>query len=629
MASLSTMHHAERVLSAAQSLPRLATDRRIASSWRRCLIDHKLDPARNGPPRTLTRSELKDFIAPMDELIHLAMPEIENLYRVVRENGYCVNFTDTNAVMIASRIPPADEAEFRRWKLYTGSIFSEAVEGTNGVGTCLAEQRPITVHRTDHFREHWAAMSCKVAPVFDHCGRLAGALNITSCRADLERPANDLALAITVEASRRIEERFFRAHFRGAWIASLLQLGRDDEDGFVAFDEDQRIVGASRSARLGLGLSDAAIQAGARLSDVVLIDKGVTGAEPETPLAVRRPDGTRLGHIRISEPAAPRRTTATARHGADRRPAASGDPLMRLAGGHAALARDVRRLAAIADHDLPVLLQGETGTGKDLFARTLHGASRRAGRAYVALNCAAMPESLIDSELFGYEAGAFTGARGGGSKGLIVQADKGTLFLDEIGDMPLALQTRLLRVLENREVLPLGAGRPVPVDFRLISATHQDLAQLVRQGRFRADLFYRLRGMQVVLPALRERTDKAALIEAVTREEAPGAELSPAARAALIAYDWPGNIRQLRHVLRLAACMAQAGVIAAEDLDLPVLAAPGDSPEPGFAAAERAVIDDALRDHAGRVPDAAGALGISRATLYRKLKRLRNNAGRP
>ncbi|MGL4286455.1 MAG: sigma-54 interaction domain-containing protein, partial [Phreatobacter sp.] len=297
--------------------------------------------------------------------------------------------------------------------------------------------------------------------------------------------------------------------------------------------------------------------------------------------------------------------------------------------GHAALARDVRRLAAIADHDLPVLLQGETGTGKDLFARTLHGASRRAGRAYVALNCAAMPESLIDSELFGYEAGAFTGARGGGSKGLIVQADKGTLFLDEIGDMPLALQTRLLRVLENREVLPLGAGRPVPVDFRLISATHQDLAQLVRQGRFRADLFYRLRGMQVVLPALRERTDKAALIEAVTREEAPGAELSPAARAALIAYDWPGNIRQLRHVLRLAACMAQAGVIAAEDLDLPVLAAPGDSPEPGFAAAERAVIDDALRDHAGRVPDAAGALGISRATLYRKLKRLRNNAGRP
>ncbi|QCI65291.1 sigma-54-dependent Fis family transcriptional regulator [Phreatobacter stygius] len=630
MASLKTTHHAERVLSTLQTLPSVGAEPRIASSWRRCLVEHKLDPARDGPPRTLTQAELKDFIQPMDGLIHLAMPEIETLYRLVRDGGYCVNFTDTNAVMIASRIPPADEALFRQWKLYTGSIFAEAIEGTNGVGTCLAEERPISVHRADHFREHWATMSCKVAPVFDHAGRLAGALNITSCRTELARPANDLALAVTVEAARRIEERIFRAHFGTAWIASLNGGGEDgggqnvggfNVGGFLAFDDDQKIIGASRAARLGLGLSDAAIQAGTRLSDVVVIDKGFERAAPETPIGMRRRDGTRLGHARISQPAAQRRSATTIRHRPARPPQDGQAALMRLAGGHAALARDVRRLIALADHDLPVLLHGETGTGKDLFARTLHAAGSRAGRPYVALNCAAMPESLIDSELFGYEAGAFTGARREGSKGLIVQADKGTLFLDEIGDMPLALQTRLLRVLENREVLPLGAGRPVPVDFRLISASHQDLAELTRDGRFRADLYYRLRGLQVDLPALRERTDKAALIDAVAREEAPEALISPAARAALLGYGWPGNIRQLRHVLRLAACTAEAGVIAADDLDLPALGHGGGTPS--LAAAERTVIDDVLRSHAGRVPEAAGALGISRATLYRKLKRLR------
>jgi len=296
------------------------------------------------------------------------------------------------------------------------------------------------------------------------------------------------------------------------------------------------------------------------------------------------------------------------------------DALHRLAGRDPGLIRSVKRLKSVGDHNLPVLLHGETGVGKDVFARAIHAAGNRARHNYVALNCAAMPDSLIDAELFGYEAGAFTGARRDGSKGLIVQADGGTLFLDEIGDMPIALQTRLLRVLENREVWPLGALRPVPVDIRLISATHRDLGRMAEEGAFRTDLYFRLRGMEVRLPALRERADRDDIIRQIAREEAPNCSLSDEAWAQLAAYPYPGNMRQLRHVLRLAGCTAEDGVITDADLDLPAF---GGRAEPDLAAAERATIVEALRKHSGRVTEAARALKLSRATLYRKIKQLK------
>ena len=285
------------------------------------------------------------------------------------------------------------------------------------------------------------------------------------------------------------------------------------------------------------------------------------------------------------------------------------------------LIRGVNRLKSIGDHNLPILLCGETGVGKDVFARAIHASSGRARKNYVALNCAAMPESLIDAELFGYEAGAFTGARRDGSKGLIVQADGGTLFLDEIGDMPIALQTRLLRVLENREVWPLGALKPVAVDIRLVSATHRDLGRMAEAGSFRADLYYRLRGLEIRLPSLRERADRADVIALIANEEAPDCRLAPAAWSMLLAYPFPGNMRQLRHVLRLAGCTASDGVITDADLDLPPFG--GRAAEPDSAAAERAEIMEALRSHGGRVADAARALHVSRATLYRKIKLLK------
>lgn len=621
MANFVARNHVERVLSVAQNDAAIVDEPGIANSWRRCLVDHKLDPARRGPPRTLTQSELKQHVAPVDKLIHLAMPELEELHGILCTAGYCVNLADTNAAILVSRLPDGEAATIlRQWKVYTGSIFSEAVEGTNGVGTALAEQRPTLVHRDEHFREQWSLFTCAVAPLFDHAGKLAGAVNITSCRGDLDRTAHQLALAITVQTVRRIEETSFRSHFRDGWIVKL-PAGDASGGALIAFDDDQRVLGASRAARHRFDLSDTVIDAGTPLSQFIRLDDAFM-RRSEAPQLLRDRDGRELGHGHILSPLRARspavsRPTVRATQAPDRRYAA----MARLAGTDPVLQRGVKRLMMVADEDIPVLLQGETGSGKDVFARAIHAASGRARGQYIALNCAAMPESLIDAELFGYEAGAFTGARRDGSKGLIVQADGGTLFLDEIGDMPLALQTRLLRVLENREVWPLGALKPRRVDIRLISATHRDLEAMIVEGGFRADLYYRLRGLQVELPALRARTDKPEVIARIAAEEAPRAHLSPGAWEMLLAYPFPGNMRQLRHVLRLAGRTAENGLIVEADLDLPPRERRVALPD--FETAERNVIAETLRVHCGRVADTARALNVSRATLYRKLKALK------
>ncbi|MFK4510295.1 sigma-54-dependent Fis family transcriptional regulator [Bradyrhizobium daqingense] len=616
MASLSASNHVARVLSVADQVADVDASSRIANSWRRCLVNHKLDPARKGPPQTLTEAEIRHAAEPMEQLIRLATPELESLAKVLREAGYCVNLADPSATALLSWLPGAPDADiFLHWGVYTGSNFSESCEGTNGLGTALAEEKPILVHRDEHFREQWGIFSCAVAPLFDPAGRIAGAVNITSCRGDLSRTAHQLALAVTMEATRRIEGAIFRDHFRNASIARVP--GGDGGDGLLAYDEDRRIVGACRSARALLGLTDGTIASGIDLSRYVELDhEGVRGADGVVEL--RRADGRALGRGRVAPPLRARSST---RPLAPRRDASADrfDALHRLAGGDPGLVRSVMRLKRIGDHNLPVLLHGETGVGKDVFARAIHAGSNRARSNYVALNCAAMPESLIDAELFGYEAGAFTGARRDGSKGLIVQADGGTLFLDEIGDMPVALQTRLLRVLENREVWPLGALKPVPVDIRLISATHRDLGRMAEQGAFRADLYFRLRGMEVRLPALRERADRDDVIRQIASEEAPACRLSDDAWSRLAAYPFPGNMRQLRHVLRLAGCTAEGGVIIGADLDLP----PFGRAEPDLEAAERATIVEALRKHGGRVTEAARALKLSRATLYRKIKTMK------
>jgi transcriptional regulator of acetoin/glycerol metabolism len=278
-----------------------------------------------------------------------------------------------------------------------------------------------------------------------------------------------------------------------------------------------------------------------------------------------------------------------------------------------------------------VLLTGETGTGKEYFAKALHRSSARAKRPFVAVNCAAIPETLIESELFGHLPGSFSGAGPRGKRGLIQEADGGTLFLDEIGDMPLALQARLLRVLAEREVLPIGATRALPVDIRVISASLHDLEALVRAGRFRDDLYYRLNGATIPLPPLRERQDLDWLIDRMLRDGESVVQIGDAARARLHEYRWPGNLRELRNALEYARAVCDDGVI--EPGDLPDEVAGGGArahvPAPIVAAApavaprgdDAALLVSYLRAARWNVSAVARQLGVARMTLYRRMRR--------
>jgi transcriptional regulator of acetoin/glycerol metabolism len=281
-----------------------------------------------------------------------------------------------------------------------------------------------------------------------------------------------------------------------------------------------------------------------------------------------------------------------------------------------------RRLMA---HQIPVFVHGETGTGKSALARALHVDAGGRSDKFVGINCAAITAELIESELFGYRPGAFTGASRHGSRGRLLEADGGTLFLDEIGDMPFGLQTRLLQVLSDGEFTPVGATRPVQVRFALIAASLHDVAQLVREGRFREDLYFRLAGATVRLPALRRRDDLEQLIErtvigAAQRVGRRAPVLTAAAAKALLAHDWPGNLRELHHAMRFAVAMDSDGKIDLADLP-PPLGQRGVSRNTR-PSGRRAAIEAVLERCGWNVSEAAISMGVSRATLHRHIREL-------
>jgi transcriptional regulator of acetoin/glycerol metabolism len=313
-----------------------------------------------------------------------------------------------------------------------------------------------------------------------------------------------------------------------------------------------------------------------------------------------------------------------------------------LAGEDPQMLRNVRSAYRIADSGVSVLIQGPTGSGKEAFAHAMHLVSRRAARPFVAVNCAAIPETLIESELFGYKPGAFTGARREGMRGKILQSAGGTLFLDEIGDMPLTLQTRLLRVLEEQEIVPLGSESAIKVDLHVIAASHRNLREMIANGTFREDLYYRLNGITLELPALRDRADKERVIHhALSVETGNGrpAAIEMDALQRLLAYPWPGNIRELRNVIRTALAICEGGVVRGLDLpreireaDLsgnPLLPPLIQGPVAGcdsipinpLKAAERAALVRVIAECHGNMTRVAAQLGMSRNTLYRRMKR--------
>lgn len=561
----------------------------LLRSWRRCAksgLDMRARQARD----PLTDAELRQARQRNEDLRARAAAAMAAL----RGPGRLLILTDEQGLVLDCEGDTGFAEKAARVALLPGAHWGEEAAGTNAIGTALAEGRSLVVRGGEHYLEANRILTCSAVPIFDSLGRVRGVL-------DLSHPAAQ-ASAESLAALRAAVARIERALFQAAHgDHEVLRLQAGDHEAWLAFD-GPRLVGADRDARALLALDRSAIGA-LRYGD--LFD-----GEPRDGQARTRQG--RLLRLCDPLPAARRQSAVPAPPRSAPRPdRATGEPAGCFeAATLAALARAVH----LSDAGVAVLLQGETGTGKEVFARALHARSARAGGPFVAVNCAALPESLIEAELFGYEEGAFTGARRQGSKGLLRQAQGGTLFLDEIGDMPLPLQARLLRVLQSREVAPLGAGRPVAVDFALVCATHRPLARGPGQAPLRDDLYYRIAEYTVALPPLREHHDRLALLRRMWGE---GEALPPAIEAELAAYDWPGNYRQLDAVLRTLRVLARASGGIERDM-LPAEIRQAAPPGPALREQADAAIEAALRAHGGNVSRAARALGVHRSTLYRR-----------
>ncbi|QVM97363.1 sigma-54-dependent Fis family transcriptional regulator [Pseudomonas sp. SORT22] len=625
--------HARQVLTVTQGKALAqgpGSDPSIARSWLRCLEDYHLDPAQSMAPTVLEHGRVLESRERLQQVLQIAGNEMNSLHQQLSGAGHAVLLTDARGVILNCVTAPTERRIFERAGLWLGADWSEAREGTNGIGTCLVERQAVTIHQDEHFRGRHTGLTCSASPVFDPHGELLAVLDVSSARADVSRQSQFHTMALVNLSAKMIESSYFLRYFDNQFLLRFhLQaesVGMFSE-GLLAFDGDGRICAVNQSALNLLGT----IRGGVLGKPVdmffdcaqdELFSRATAQANTSWPLRTR--DGRVLfaslrGQVRSLAPAAAPFVA----------PAKTSQP-----GGiclvDPALQNDFRRAVRVFERDVPLLLRGETGCGKEAFAKAVHQASQRSSKAFVALNCASIPESLIESELFGYRGGSFTGARKEGMRGKLQQADGGTLLLDEIGDMPLALQTRLLRVLEDRMVVPIG-GEPQAVNVRIISASHRNLLERVEDGSFREDLYYRLNGLEIDLPALRERSDKSQLLDFILAEEAgeQSVSLDPAARRALLDFAWPGNVRQLRNVLRTLVALSEEGHI--EFADLPAVvrqppaliksSSPVDNPAPLLDSAERNALLAVLEQQRWHMTHVAAQLGVSRNTLYRKLRK--------
>jgi transcriptional regulator of acetoin/glycerol metabolism len=586
-----------------------------------------------------------------------AVPVMETLYEQIINTHNMVILTDAQGVILHAMGDDDFLEKADRVALRAGVAWSEQSKGTNAIGTAIAEQAPTLVHADQHYLTANHFLTCSAAPIANHQGQLIGVLDVTGD----QRSFHKHTMALVRMSAQMIENQLFSAafddaitlhfHSRPEFIGTLME-------GIASFSASGRFLSANRSGLFQLGLPMSALQThtfsslfGMPLSALfdhyrtivpTLIDLCLhTGVRVLGRAELRRPNMFfQHGDIdadtsAVIERAAHRKDTQSEGRATKRHRLSS---LHYLDTGDEKVAALIKKVNLVMGRDIPVLITGETGTGKELLAQAIHNDSPRGSSPFVAVNCASIPETLIESELFGYEDGAFTGARKKGSTGKILQANGGSLFLDEIGDMPLSLQARLLRVLQERLVMPLGSNKSIPVNVSLICATNRNLRELIAKGGFREDLYYRLNGLVVRLPPLRERTDLETVINKLLAAESSDEPytVSTEVMGLFKRHNWPGNFRQLTNLLRTAMVMAGPDRIVGleqlpedflDDIDVseqkliaaPIVAEPVATGLARLEDVELLAIQRALKEHNGNVSAAARALGVSRNTIYRKL----------
>ncbi|WP_051377857.1 sigma-54-dependent Fis family transcriptional regulator [Derxia gummosa] len=598
-AALATLHPALATESAEE------TARQVIEAAHQRSQRFGLESSRTPDASPLARAEMDQTLEKSRVLRVHAAPVMESLYENIINTHSMVVLTDAMGTILHT-LGDGDFVErAQRVALQPGVSWAEQNRGTNAIGTAIAEAAPTTVHADQHFLRANHFLTCSATPIFDPRGEVAGILDVTGDFRNFHKHT----MALVRMSARIIENQLFdnafqkaiciHFHSRPEFIGTLME-------GIIACDQEGRVLAANRGALFLTGLGKGALEThtfsslfGMPLNDLREHYRTVN----PTPLTARLLNGMIVGlraDLRTNQrwitpgfaaSQAPVTPAATDHAGPppindggaaaslfnppgghqDERHAGRSNRLSSLRylnTGDPQMQAVIAKAQKVIGRDIPIMVIGETGTGKELLAQAIHNDSPRARMPFIAVNCASLPDTLIESELFGYEDGAFTGARKRGSHGKIVAANGGTLFLDEIGDMPLQLQARLLRVLQERVVTPLGSNKSIPVNVMIICATNRNLRDMIARAEFREDLYYRLNGLVVKLPPLRDRTDLGAIVSKILLNEAAHGARYTVAPEVLDAFHrsrWPGNFRQLTNVIRTAIVMADGDQVIRMD----------------------------------------------------------------
>jgi len=629
----------------------------IAQSWQRCR-DLGINPFMERAPTVLGPDEIEAILGGED-FGRAGKQVLDTFAQVVAGTGHVIVLADAQGRLVYSVGHRGVERMLERINFMPGAAWSETAAGSNGEGTPIALGRPEVVFGTEHYCRQWQPWVCYGCPVRGPAiGRVLGGVDISG-------PAKKVqthTFALTVSIARSIEQLL--SVFELQRRETLLTLSRGLErkwarEGILVVTESGRVADMNHAAARALGVQPSALR-DAPLAELVPalwtpVQQSVESRSPrEEGVMVRTPSGAEktvlcrvepviregrtLGSVVIfsDRPAAStgqRRVTVHGNPG----PASTKYTFGDILGESPALrkALHLARAAARGSQLNPILIVGESGTGKELVAHAIHAESPRAQGPFVVVHCGALPRELVESELFGYAPGAFTGARREGQAGKFTAAHEGTIFLDEVDTMPMELQGKFLRVLEAGEVVRLGSATPVPIDVRIVAACSVDLRQRVEDGTFRLDLFYRLSAIEIFLPPLRERGDDiqilaAAFLERECAEAGKGPlAISPEAADRLRLYSWPGNIRELRNLCAHWTLTVEGPAVHLEhaprhirepipDVDTDV------GPGEGLRRVQETIIRRTLEETGGDVGEAARRLGVAKTTIYRRLKRARS-----
>lgn len=583
----------------------------------------------------------------------IAFPFVETLKEFAKDSGFLMMLADEEGyVLLVTGDEDLRKVITEGGGMVEGCNRNERKTGTNGVGTPLEIRQPVQVFNEEHYFEPSCKWCCSGAPIFRPDGGLAGAFCLVSPIGKAASQTLALAVAVAENITRQMKMKQTN-NTLAETQKNLKAIIEANPSGTLLLDYDLKVTQANQRAAELLGVEfDKLFGTSFRslIGEKALREADIRQGISDRRISVERDGSSRHLSMTIQRTAestyvATVETTETLHRKVNR--VIGSDARFHFSdiiGCSAALQSAVELAQVAAGNDSNVLLKGESGTGKELFAQAIHNASRRRRGPFVAINCGALPKSLIESELFGYEGGSFTGARRDGRAGKFELANGGTIFLDEIGDMPFEVQVHLLRVLQTREVSRIGSSKTIEVDVRVISATNQNLTESIARNSFRSDLYYRLNVFDIQIPPLRERDqDVSVLADYFFRKytadlpEPKAVCFAPEVYSLLEQYEWPGNIRELENAVERAVYLRKSGVIGRECF--PQLL-PGSTPahapaqgpgSPGLfrredakvamEGRERQQIIRALSVCGGNVTKTADLLGVNRRTIYRKISR--------